>query len=48
MEDVSMGMWVERFNHTVSAVQYSHSWKFCQYGCMDGYFTAHYQSPRQM
>jgi len=43
-----MGMWVERFNHTVSAVQYSHNWKFCQYGCMDGYFTAHYQSPRQM
>lgn len=48
MEDVSMGMWVERFNHTVGAVQYSHNWKFCQYGCMDGYFTAHYQSPRQM
>nr|KYP52989.1 putative beta-1,3-galactosyltransferase 20 [Cajanus cajan] len=48
MEDVSMGMWVERYNNTVAAVQYSHSWKFCQYGCMEGYFTAHYQSPRQM
>ncbi|KAK7331414.1 hypothetical protein VNO77_25638 [Canavalia gladiata] len=48
MEDVSMGMWVERFNDTVAAVQYSHNWKFCQYGCMEGYFTAHYQSPRQM
>ncbi|KAK7319093.1 hypothetical protein RJT34_03806 [Clitoria ternatea] len=48
MEDVSMGMWVERYNNTVAAVQYSHSWKFCQYGCMEDYFTAHYQSPRQM
>ncbi|KAG4960282.1 hypothetical protein AAZX31_13G203200 [Glycine max] len=48
MEDVSMGMWVEKFNNTVAAVQYSHNWKFCQYGCMEGYFTAHYQSPRQM
>ncbi|KAK7412549.1 hypothetical protein VNO78_04013 [Psophocarpus tetragonolobus] len=48
MEDVSMGMWVERYNNTVAAVQYSHNWKFCQYGCMEGYFTAHYQSPRQM
>ncbi|MED6192648.1 Hydroxyproline O-galactosyltransferase galt2 [Stylosanthes scabra] len=48
MEDVSMGMWVERYNTSAGAVHYSHSWKFCQYGCMDGYFTAHYQSPRQM
>lgn len=48
MEDVSMGMWVERFNGSMKAVQYSHNWKFCQYGCMEDYFTAHYQSPRQM
>ncbi|KAF7842907.1 hydroxyproline O-galactosyltransferase GALT2 [Senna tora] len=48
MEDVSMGMWVETFNSTMKAVQYSHNWKFCQYGCMEDYFTAHYQSPRQM
>lgn len=47
MEDVSMGMWVEQFNSSTS-VQYSHSWKFCQYGCMEDYYTAHYQSPRQM
>lgn len=47
MEDVSMGMWVEQFNSS-TPVQYSHSWKFCQYGCMEGYYTAHYQSPRQM
>lgn len=47
MEDVSMGMWVEQFNSS-TPVQYSHSWKFCQYGCMQGYYTAHYQSPRQM
>ncbi|KAI9197871.1 hypothetical protein LWI28_005852 [Acer negundo] len=47
MEDVSMGMWVEQFNSS-TAVQYSHNWKFCQYGCMEGYYTAHYQSPRQM
>ncbi|KAG6490745.1 hypothetical protein ZIOFF_052055 [Zingiber officinale] len=47
MEDVSMGMWVEEFNTTTS-VQYSHSWNFCQYGCVENYYTAHYQSPRQM
>ncbi|XP_058071552.1 hydroxyproline O-galactosyltransferase GALT2-like isoform X2 [Magnolia sinica] len=47
MEDVSMGMWVEQFNSSTT-VQYSHNWKFCQYGCMEDYFTAHYQSPRQM
>ncbi|OIW15263.1 hypothetical protein TanjilG_16513 [Lupinus angustifolius] len=48
MEDVSMGMWVEQYNNTLSAVRYSHSWKFCQYGCIEGYYTAHYQSPKQM
>lgn len=47
MEDVSMGMWVEQFNSS-TIVQYSHNWKFCQYGCMEDYYTAHYQSPRQM
>lgn len=47
MEDVSMGMWVEQFNSTKN-VQYSHNWKYCQYGCMEDYHTAHYQSPRQM
>uniref|UniRef100_A0A0E0D8G5 Galectin domain-containing protein n=1 Tax=Oryza meridionalis TaxID=40149 RepID=A0A0E0D8G5_9ORYZ len=47
MEDVSMGMWVERFNNT-RHVQYVHSIKFCQFGCIDDYYTAHYQSPRQM
>ncbi|GER24628.1 galactosyltransferase family protein [Striga asiatica] len=48
MEDVSMGMWVEQFNSTKNAVKYSHSWNYCQYGCMENYHTAHYQSPRQM
>uniref|UniRef100_A0A0D9W0B0 Galectin domain-containing protein n=1 Tax=Leersia perrieri TaxID=77586 RepID=A0A0D9W0B0_9ORYZ len=47
MEDVSMGMWVERINNT-RHVQYVHSIKFCQFGCIDDYYTAHYQSPRQM
>ncbi|CAG7887167.1 unnamed protein product [Brassica rapa] len=48
MEDVSMGMWVEQFNATMQPVEYSHSWKFCQYGCTLNYYTAHYQSPSQM
>ncbi|XP_062162100.1 hydroxyproline O-galactosyltransferase GALT2-like [Alnus glutinosa] len=48
MEDVSMGMWVEQFNGSMAAVQYSHNLKFCQYGCMENNFTAHYQSLRQM
>ncbi|RLN30384.1 hypothetical protein C2845_PM05G01790 [Panicum miliaceum] len=47
MEDVSMGMWVEDYNAT-APVEYVHSWRFCQFGCVDNYFTAHYQSPRQM
>lgn len=47
MEDVSMGMWVEQFNIS-RPVTYVHSLKFCQFGCIDDYFTAHYQSPRQM
>ncbi|XP_027368830.1 hydroxyproline O-galactosyltransferase GALT6-like [Abrus precatorius] len=47
MEDVSMGMWVEQFNRT-KPVYYMHSFKFCQFGCVEDYYTAHYQSPRQM
>lgn len=47
MEDVSMGMWVEKFNRS-KAVEYMHSLKFCQFGCIEDYYTAHYQSPRQM
>ncbi|KAM7475586.1 hypothetical protein LguiB_022829 [Lonicera macranthoides] len=47
MEDVSMGMWVEKFNST-RRVEYVHSLKFCQFGCIEDYYTAHYQSPRQM
>ncbi|XP_039131442.1 hydroxyproline O-galactosyltransferase GALT2-like isoform X1 [Dioscorea cayenensis subsp. rotundata] len=47
MEDVSMGMWVGQFNST-STVHYYHNWKFVQFGCADNYFTAHYQSPKQM
>lgn len=48
MEDVSMGMWVERLNRTKGVVEYVHSLKFCQFGCIEGYTTAHYQSPKQM
>ncbi|KAM0982565.1 hypothetical protein ACFXTH_015463 [Malus domestica] len=47
MEDVSMGMWVEKFNSS-KPVEYRHSLKFCQFGCIEDYYTAHYQSPRQM
>ncbi|EPS63577.1 hypothetical protein M569_11207, partial [Genlisea aurea] len=48
MEDVSVGMWVESFNATAAAVEYVHSFRFCQFGCVEDYITAHYQSPRQM
>ncbi|KAJ4973288.1 hypothetical protein NE237_006462 [Protea cynaroides] len=47
MEDVSMGLWVEQFNSS-RPVEYIHSFGFCQFGCVDYYLTAHYQSPRQM
>ena len=42
-----MGLWVEKFNST-KPVEYVHSLRFCQFGCIEDYFTAHYQSPRQM
>lgn len=48
MEDVSMGMWVEKFNRTRRPVEYSHDFRFYQSGCFDGYYTAHYQSPQHM
>lgn len=48
MEDVSMGMWVGRFNSSGNAVAYVHSPRLCQSGCTDDYLTAHYQSPAQM
>ncbi|GMH15340.1 hypothetical protein Nepgr_017181 [Nepenthes gracilis] len=47
MEDVSMGLWVQQFRKT-RRVEYLHDSRFCQFGCVDGYFTAHYQSPKQM
>ncbi|CAG7871401.1 unnamed protein product [Brassica rapa] len=48
MEDVSVGMWVEQFNNGTKPVDYIHSLKFCQFGCIENHLTAHYQSPRQM
>ncbi|KAL5218503.1 hypothetical protein ABZP36_019187 [Zizania latifolia] len=45
MEDVSMGMWVGQFIATVKAVEYIHCLQFCQFGYVDDYLTAHYQSP---
>ncbi|CAI5505788.1 unnamed protein product [Closterium sp. Naga37s-1] len=47
MEDVSMGMWVVQYGIN-NTIHYIHNWRFCQFGCMDDYLTAHYQSPRQM
>ncbi|KQK20458.1 hydroxyproline O-galactosyltransferase GALT6 [Brachypodium distachyon] len=47
MEDVSMGLWVDQFART-RHVEYIHSLKFCQFGCIEDYYTAHYQSPRLM
>ncbi|KAK7290990.1 hypothetical protein RIF29_05812 [Crotalaria pallida] len=34
MEDASMGMWVDQFNST-KQVHYFHSFKFCQFGCVE-------------
>ncbi|KAF3493996.1 hypothetical protein DY000_02055415 [Brassica cretica] len=43
MEDVSMGMLVEKFNET-RPVAVVHSLRFCQFGCIEDYFTAHISS----
>ncbi|XP_062190133.1 hydroxyproline O-galactosyltransferase GALT5-like [Phragmites australis] len=48
MEDVSMGMWVEKFNNTRRPVEIRHDVRFYQSGCYNGYITAHYQSPQHM
>jgi len=47
MEDVSVGLWVGQYGRE-KHVQYEHSPRFAQAGCVDHYLTAHYQSPRQM
>ncbi|KAL9226272.1 hypothetical protein vseg_002104 [Gypsophila vaccaria] len=47
MEDVSMGVWVEQFKSS-RPVEYLHNPRFHQSGCVDGYITAHYQSPKQL
>ncbi|XP_074309788.1 hydroxyproline O-galactosyltransferase GALT6-like [Silene latifolia] len=47
MEDVSMGVWVEQFNSSRPVV-YVHNEHFHQSGCVNGYITAHYQSPKQL
>eukprot|EP00897_Mesotaenium_endlicherianum_P001022 jgi/Mesen1/10920/ME000095S10257 len=48
MEDVSMGMWVVQYAAANHTVHYVHDWKYVQFGCLEDYITAHYQSPRQM
>lgn len=47
MEDVSVGIWVREYAK-MKYVQYEHSVRFAQAGCIPNYLTAHYQSPRQM
>ncbi|WJX56997.1 hypothetical protein P8452_42598 [Trifolium repens] len=47
MEDVNMGIWVKQFSSS-REVKYIHNNKFCHYGCIEDYYIAHYQSPRQM
>eukprot|EP00245_Coleochaete_scutata_P013054 TRINITY_DN5207_c0_g1_i1.p1 TRINITY_DN5207_c0_g1~~TRINITY_DN5207_c0_g1_i1.p1 ORF type:complete len:155 (-),score=12.69 TRINITY_DN5207_c0_g1_i1:210-674(-) len=47
MEDVCMGMWVVQHGLR-NRIHYTHSSRFCQWGCVEDYLTAHYQSPRQM
>lgn len=47
MEDVSVGLWVGQYAKE-KHVQYEHSVRFAQAGCVEHYLTAHYQSPRQM
>ncbi|KAG0568875.1 hypothetical protein KC19_6G050400 [Ceratodon purpureus] len=47
MEDVSVGLWVGQYAKE-KPVQYEHSIRFAQAGCVPHYLSAHYQSPRQM
>lgn len=48
LEDVAMGIWIERFKESGRAVKYISDDRFYNAGCDIDYILAHYQSPRKV
>ncbi|KAK6913634.1 Galectin, carbohydrate recognition domain [Dillenia turbinata] len=46
LEDVAMGIWIEEFKRSGSAVNYVTDDRFYNAGCESNYILAHYQGPR--
>lgn len=48
LEDVSMGIWIEKFKEHGHKVQYISDERFYNAGCESNYILAHYQNPRMV
>ncbi|KAK1385538.1 hydroxyproline O-galactosyltransferase GALT3 [Heracleum sosnowskyi] len=48
LEDVSMGIWIEKFKEHGHKVQYISDERFYNAGCEPNYILAHYQNPRMV
>ncbi|CAA7015986.1 unnamed protein product [Microthlaspi erraticum] len=46
LEDVAMGIWIQRYNQTVKRVKYINDRRFHNSGCLSDYILVHYQTPR--
>ncbi|VAH01580.1 unnamed protein product [Triticum turgidum subsp. durum] len=48
LEDVAMGIWIQRYKDSGQQVNYANDERFYNEGCDSDYILAHYQSPRLM
>ncbi|CAK8563846.1 unnamed protein product [Lathyrus sativus] len=48
LEDVAMGIWIERFRNSGKEVHYENDERFYNAGCESNYILAHYQNPRMV
>ncbi|RRT84559.1 hypothetical protein B296_00011530 [Ensete ventricosum] len=48
LEDVAMGIWIDKMNKQGSDIKYVNEGRICIDGCENGYVLAHYQEPQEM
>ena len=48
LEDVAMGIWIEKYKNTGKDVKYISDDRFHNTGCEMDYILAHYQNPRKV
>ena len=48
LEDVAMGIWIDKMNKNGSGIKYVNEGRIYTDGCETGYVLAHYQEPREM